>query len=94
MAKKKSAPPQPAAAERLVHRMHTLLHTMHAIQSQEDAICTLMTEIKATGRLAPEAARELHQILDSIPAHGYVEDLEALGLELQSPELQSPETQA
>ncbi len=86
MAKKKSLPAQPTAEERLVHRMHVLLHTMHSIQSQEDTLCTLMTEIKATGRLSPEAARELHGALDRMPAHGYVADLEALGQELESRE--------
>ena len=86
MAKKKSEPAQPSAEERLVHRMHQLLHTIHAIQRQEDMLCTLMTEIKDTGRLSPEVARELHVVLDRIPAHGYVADLEALGQELESRE--------
>ena len=77
MAKKqKTAAPNPS--DEVVYRIHTLLHTMRAISRHEDALCTLMNEVKTAGKVTEELDSELRDLLEEMPAHEYNDDVEAV----------------
>jgi hypothetical protein len=59
------------------HYLDALLHTMRCIAQYEDVLCELSHEVKRTGDLSPGISNELHEILEKIPSHDYVLDLEA-----------------
>jgi len=60
------------------HHLDALLHTMRCISQYEDILCELSHEAKRAGDLSPEISEELRGILEKIPAHEYVLDLEAV----------------
>jgi hypothetical protein len=62
----------------LYHRIDTLLHTMRCIAQYEDALCGLSHEVKRAGAFSPEISDEVREILDKIPSHDYVMDLDAV----------------
>lgn len=63
-----------------VHRISALLHTMRTIDRCEDPLCTLMGEIKAAGFVTEEVRQELSVLLDDIPSHDFLVDLQSVGL--------------
>ena len=67
-------PDQPAAYGRL----HTLLHTVRCIAQYEDVLCEITHEMKQSSELSPRLSRELDEILDKMPSHVYVSDLNAV----------------
>jgi hypothetical protein len=67
------------------HRLDALLHTMRCIAQYEDALCELSHEVKWTGDLSPEISDELREILETIPSHDYVLDLDAVRVILIEP---------
>ena len=67
-------PDQPTAYGRL----HTLLHTVRCIAQYEDVLCEITHEMKQSSELSPRLSRELDEILDKIPSHAYVSDLNAV----------------
>ena len=67
-------PDQPTAYGRL----HTLLHTVRCIAQYEDVLCEITHEMKQSSKLSPRLSRELYAILDKIPSHAYVSDLNAV----------------
>ncbi len=62
----------------LYDRLNSLLHTMRCIELQEPTLCTLLHELKTTGKITTKMTKELRAVLDTLPAHGYVEDIEAV----------------
>jgi hypothetical protein len=79
MAKKKSLSP----ASRIptpspLHRIETLLHTMRCIAQYEDILCELSHEIRTVGGLTREVSAELRNVVDMLPLHDYVNDVESL----------------
>ena len=62
----------------LYHRIDTLLHTMRCIAQYEDALCGLSHEVKRAGAFSPEISDEVREILEKIPSHDYVMDLDAV----------------
>jgi hypothetical protein len=62
----------------LYHRIDTLLHTMRCIAQYEDALCGLSHEVKQAGAFSPEISDEVREILEKIPSHDYVMDLDAV----------------
>jgi hypothetical protein len=62
----------------LYHRIDTLLHTMRCIAQYEDALCGLSQEVKRAGAFSPEIRDEVREILEKIPSHDYVMDLDAV----------------
>jgi hypothetical protein len=60
------------------HRLDTLVHTMRCITQYEDALCSLSHELKGTGTFSEEASEELRDILEKIPSHDYLVDLDAV----------------
>lgn len=82
-----SAPHLDAAAS-LSHCLHSLLSSVRCIAQHEDAICELLHESRhnpASSRLAAQ----LHSLLDDLPAHEYLYDLEAVRDILGQPRLAS-----
>jgi len=67
------------------HRLDTLLHTMRCIAQYEDALCGLSHEVKRTGTFSPEISDEVREILEKIPSHDYVMDLDAVRAVLAEP---------
>ncbi len=63
---------------RTAHSIHALLQTMRAIHQHEDQFCTLMHSIERTGKLSAADSRELHALLDQMPADSFQHDLEAV----------------
>jgi hypothetical protein len=68
------------------HRLDALLHTIRCIAQYEDALCGLSHELKRTGDLSPEISDELREILEKIPSHDYVLDLDAVRVILIEPQ--------
>jgi hypothetical protein len=67
------------------HRLDALLHTMRCITQFEDALCELSHELKGANALSPEASEELRDILEKIPSHDYLVDLELVRAILSEP---------
>ena len=71
----------PAAAKSrppLYDQLNSLLQTMRCIELQEPVLCTLLHELKTTGKVTAKMTKELRAVLDKLPAHGYVEDIQAV----------------
>ena len=80
-----AVPRQPTAYERL----NGLLHTMRCIAQYEDRLCELSHELKQEGGLSAEISDEVRGILDKVPSHEYMLDLDAVRTALVEPQ-QSP----
>ncbi len=78
----KSPAPAPAAnplpASEAHHRIHILLHTVRCIAQYEDQICTLLHASRNSPQLTAAVRRDLEKLLDRMPAHDYMHDLEAV----------------
>ena len=59
-------------------RLHTLLQTVRCIAQYEDVLCEITHEMKQSSELSPRLSRELDEILDKMPSHVYVSDLNAV----------------
>ena len=64
------------------HKLHVLLLAVQRIASFEDELCSLVHEATRAREVTSELARELRDLLDRMPAHDYVHDLEAIQLAL------------
>ena len=73
-------PPRPP----LYDHLNALLHTMRCIELQEPALCTLLHELKTTGKVTAKMTKELKAVLDKLPAHGYAADVEAVEQALEN----------
>ena len=60
------------------HRLDDLLHTMRCIAQYEDALCELSHELRNAGALSSAATEELRDILEKIPSHDYLVDLDSV----------------
>lgn len=58
---------------------------MRCITQYEDALCELAHELKGTRGLSPEACEKLRDILEKIPSHDYLADLESVRAILAEP---------
>ena len=67
---------------RVAHRIESLLHTMRVIERHEEQLCVLMTEIKNTGEVSGAIRKELHDLLEELPADAYRLDMEAVSMAL------------
>ena len=70
----------------LYHRLRGLLHTVRCIAQCEDTLCELSHELKGARGLSVEAIEELRDILEEIPSHDYLTDLESVKAILAEPE--------
>lgn len=59
---------------------------MRCIAQYEDALCELSHEMRQAGDFSPEISDEVRGILEKIPSHDYVMDLDALRAALAEPE--------
>ena len=78
MATKKALVRASNQIDELVYRINTLLHTMRAIARHEDQLCTLMTEIRTSGLVNETLDQDLRDLLEQMPAHEYLDDVEAV----------------
>lgn len=67
---------------RVAHRIESLLHTMRLIERHEEQLCVLMTEIRNTGEMSGAIRKELHDLLEELPADAYRLDMEAVSMAL------------
>lgn len=58
--------------------MAALLHTMRCITQYEDALCELAHELKKSRALSEETSEELRDLLEKIPSHDFLMELESL----------------
>jgi hypothetical protein len=59
-----------------------LLHAIRCIGQFEDSLCELSHEVRQSGEMSPEGISELRTILENIPGHDYVQDLDAVRIAL------------
>ena len=76
------------AVAAVVYRIHTLLHTIRAIERHEEQLCGIMTEIRMTGVVTAKLDEELRDLLEGMPAHEYTGDIDAVR-EALSPDILS-----
>ncbi len=64
-----SASPEAAARDlpSAYHHVYALLHTLQHLAAQQDHLCTLLAEIRRTGRLSASLRRELAALLENLP---------------------------
>ena len=77
------------AAERqpsAYHRLDELLHTIRCITQYEDRLCELSHDLKRGGGPSAEIYDELRVIIDKVPSHEFVLDLEAVREALVPPQ--------
>ncbi len=91
--KSKNTAAKAEAVAAVVYRIHTLLHTMRAIERNEEQLCGIMTEIRMTGVVTAKLDEELRDLLEGMPAHEYKDDIDAVRMAL-SPDLLSVAVQA
>jgi hypothetical protein len=77
-------------APTLYDRLHAVLHAVRTIAHFEDSLCVLLEHVRSSGELRPDAARELSDLLERLPAHLYLQDLEALRHALPAPTSKLP----
>ena len=81
------------AVAAVVYRIHTLLHTVRAIERHEEQLCGIMTEIRMTGVVTAKLDEELRDLLEGMPAHEYKDDIDAVR-EALSPDILSAPAEA
>ena len=83
----RTAPPRKQAREKAspdtaipeaAARLNALLHTMRCIAQHEDALCTLLHQLRQAGSLSPDLREELRTLLDELPSDEYLRDLDTL----------------
>lgn len=75
---KKAEKPDTEKIAAVVYRLNTLLHTMRAIERHEEQLCGIMTEIRLSGGVTASLDEELRDLLEQMPAHEYLEDIDAV----------------
>ena len=58
--------------------LYTLLHTLRALSSQQDHICTLLAEIQRSGKLSAPVRRELTELLHNLPTVSLESEVQAV----------------
>lgn len=66
------------------HHLYALLHTLRALECQQDHICTLLAEIQRTGKTSAALRRELTDLLHNLPAASLDSELRAVWSALES----------
>ena len=59
------------------YRLHALLETVRAMQCCEDDLCTLVAEIRRSGKVGPGMRRDLLKTLQGIPAMSLQAEMDA-----------------
>jgi hypothetical protein len=67
-----------AGLPQVYYPLHSLLHTLRALESHGDQICTLLTEIQRTGKVSASVRRELENVLHALPAQVLDSELRAV----------------
>ena len=65
------------------YRLHSLLHTLRAVECQQDTLCSLLAEIQRTGKLNAAMRRELEAILHDVPAALLNSEVQSVWSELE-----------
>ena len=60
------------------NHLHALLHTLRALECQQDHICTLLAEIQQTGKTTAALRRELTELLHDLPVASLDSELRAV----------------
>ena len=67
------------------HTIHSLLLTMRIIAQYEERFCIILNDIKHEGILRPTIAKELHALLEEVPAGAFEDDLRSIRAALTGP---------
>ena len=62
--------------------LHSLLHTLRELETHEDQICTLLTEIQRSGKMTASLRRDLSALMISFPAASLQQEVHALSAAL------------
>jgi hypothetical protein len=68
----------PSSTESLIPCLHSLLHSIRCIAQHEDSLCELLHELHHTKIAQAKFIAELRDLLEDLPAHDYVDDLDAV----------------
>ena len=60
------------------HHLYSLLHTLRSLDSRQDEICTLLADIRRTGRLSAASRRELTALLHELPLAALTSEADAV----------------
>jgi hypothetical protein len=74
----------------LSHRIHALLHSVRAISNFEDELCTLLHATEHAETLSPDLLQDLQALLTRMPAHDYLDDLDAVRSAVEAPSPRRP----
>ena len=85
-AKKAAAVTQPP----LYHRLDALVHTIRCIAQYEDALCELSHDVKRAGTASSQMTHEVRSLLEKIPSHDFLLDLDAVRNLLGDPVIKKP----
>jgi hypothetical protein len=58
--------------------LHSLLHTLRALDSHGDQICTLLTDIQRSGKVSASLRKELAGLLHDLPSAALLSELKAV----------------
>ena len=72
-----TATPRPGLPLAYQH-LYALLHTLRALASREDHICTLLADIQRTGKLNASLRRELTNLLHDLPTASLDSEIRAV----------------
>lgn len=74
--KQDNSPAQPGLPP-VYYQLHSLLHTLHSFAEHEEEICSLLSEIKRSGKVGARVRKELSAALDALPVHALQTDFDA-----------------
>jgi hypothetical protein len=60
------------------YNLHSLLHTLRALESHIDDVCTLTAEIQRTGKVNATARRDIARLVHALPLNVLEADVSAL----------------
>ncbi len=60
------------------YHLYGLLHTLHALAAQQDHICTLLADMKRTGKVTASVRRELTAVLHDLPSVSLQTEIESV----------------
>ena len=60
------------------HHLYALLHTLRALGSHQDQICTLLAEMQRTGKAGAGVRRDLKALLSDLPMESLETELHAV----------------
>ena len=65
------------------HHLYALLHTLRALEGQQDHLCTLLAEMQRTGKANAKLRLELTDLLHDLPVASLDSEMRAVWVALE-----------